>query len=80
MSASIYYSPIPHPKYRISTSTPSYFQEVIKDVFGKFPITLNKYDILKLEAIRDLNSEDDEWQQLIEAVQNNQSIEVYAEY
>ena len=84
VTPSIYWKPTTTAGINIDVGgSPSAFIDNLKKVFGNFPVVLDGDDIPKLETLASLFDVEDDHQpfeDLIQAVQNAGSIEVWAVY
>jgi hypothetical protein len=82
MSATILYKPV-GVGTSLDVGAPSSFIEKVKTVFGDFPYTFDKRDIVKLEVLSDLYDIPDNctpYRELIEQIEKSGVVEVFAMY
>lgn len=84
MSASIYWRPVAKSRKSVSTYTPSSFIESIRKAFGEFPVKLDTDSLPVLQGMAAVEqmpgNGENPYEQLVEAINQIGSIEVWAEY
>lgn len=82
MSASISWKPVKNVGKGLDVGAPSAFVERMEKVFGSLPLELLRTDIPKLEVLALLYDNNDckPYQELIDALDSYEKIEVWATY
>ncbi len=82
MSANIYYRPTKETGFQLSVDAPSTFMENIRKAFlSEFPLIFGQDSVQTLKGMAAMHhGEENPYDELIEAIEKHETIEVYAKY
>lgn len=83
MSASICWRPVTSAKNGLSINSPSSFIRSLEKAFGVFPVKLDIKDVAVLKgmaSVDSFDSEESQYEKIIEIINKVGEIEIFAEY